>query len=80
MTVACTFSRRLEDVATVLLLPAFFALTGMRTRIDLVSGWRRVARVRRDRPGGDRRQALRHLGGSPIQRHFPGATRQRWPL
>jgi Kef-type K+ transport system membrane component KefB len=24
---------------TVLLLPAFFAFTGMRTRIDLVSGW-----------------------------------------
>jgi Kef-type K+ transport system membrane component KefB len=30
---------KLEDFVTVLLLPAFFAFTGMRTRIDLVSGW-----------------------------------------
>src|SRR5262249_57960065 len=29
---------RLEDVVVVLLLPAFFAFSGMRTRIDLVSG------------------------------------------
>jgi Kef-type K+ transport system membrane component KefB len=37
-TVARVFTRQLEPVVTVLLLPAFFALTGMRTRIDLVSG------------------------------------------
>jgi len=30
--------RQLEGVVTFLLLPAFFALTGMRTRIDLVRG------------------------------------------
>jgi Kef-type K+ transport system membrane component KefB len=36
--VARTFTRHLEAVVTVLLLPAFFAFTGMRTRIDLVSG------------------------------------------
>ena len=30
--------RQLEHLVTVLLLPAFFAFTGMRTRIDLVSG------------------------------------------
>jgi Kef-type K+ transport system membrane component KefB len=36
--VAGTFTRQLESVVTVLLLPAFFAFTGMRTRIDLVSG------------------------------------------
>jgi Kef-type K+ transport system membrane component KefB len=35
--VAAALTRRLEDLATVLLLPAFFALTGMRTRIDLVA-------------------------------------------
>jgi Kef-type K+ transport system membrane component KefB len=29
----------LEQVVTVLLLPAFFAYTGMRTQIGLVSGW-----------------------------------------
>ncbi len=29
----------LEQVVTVLLLPAFFAYTGMRTRIGLVNGW-----------------------------------------
>jgi Kef-type K+ transport system membrane component KefB len=32
------FARRTEQIVTVLLLPAFFALTGMRTRIDLLSG------------------------------------------
>ena len=37
-TVARTLSRQLESVVTVLLLPSFFALTGMRTRIDLLSG------------------------------------------
>jgi Kef-type K+ transport system membrane component KefB len=31
-------ARKVEDLVTVLLLPAFFALTGMRTRIDLVAG------------------------------------------
>jgi len=30
-------SRQLRDLVTVLLLPAFFAFTGMRTRIDLLS-------------------------------------------
>jgi Kef-type K+ transport system membrane component KefB len=37
--IAAALARKLEDLVTVLLLPAFFALTGMRTRIDLVSGW-----------------------------------------
>ncbi len=35
--VARVLTRQLEQVVTVLLLPAFFAFTGMRTRIDLVS-------------------------------------------
>jgi Kef-type K+ transport system membrane component KefB len=35
---ARTFISKLEDLVTVLLLPAFFAFTGMRTRIGLVSG------------------------------------------
>jgi Kef-type K+ transport system membrane component KefB len=36
--VARAFTRKLEDLVTVLLLPAFFAFTGMRTQIGLVSG------------------------------------------
>lgn len=32
-------STRLRDAVTILLLPAFFAFTGMRTQIGLVSGW-----------------------------------------
>ena len=36
-TVARSLSRQLESVVTVLLLPSFFAFTGMRTRIDLLS-------------------------------------------
>jgi Kef-type K+ transport system membrane component KefB len=36
--VARAFTRKLEPVVTVLLLPAFFAFTGMRTEIGLVSG------------------------------------------
>lgn len=35
--IARAFTRKLEDVVTVLLLSAFFALTGMRTEIGLVS-------------------------------------------
>src|SRR4030095_9734047 len=31
-------TERLEDVVVVLLLPAFFAFSGMRTQIQLVSG------------------------------------------
>ncbi|SFH59494.1 cation:proton antiporter domain-containing protein [Planctomicrobium piriforme] len=30
---------KLHDVVTMLLLPAFFAITGMNTRIGLISGW-----------------------------------------
>jgi Kef-type K+ transport system membrane component KefB len=36
--VAKDFIHKLEDTITVLLLPAFFAFTGMRTEIGLVSG------------------------------------------
>jgi Kef-type K+ transport system membrane component KefB len=36
--VARELTRKLEDVATALLLPAFFAYVGMRTQIGLVSG------------------------------------------
>jgi Kef-type K+ transport system membrane component KefB len=36
--IARALTRKLEDVVIVLLLPAFFAFTGMRTRIGLVSG------------------------------------------
>jgi Kef-type K+ transport system membrane component KefB len=35
--VARTLTRQFEHLVTILLLPAFFAFTGMRTRIDLVS-------------------------------------------
>ena len=37
--IAREFTHKLEDLVTVLLLPAFFAFTGMRTQIGLVSGW-----------------------------------------
>jgi Kef-type K+ transport system membrane component KefB len=36
--VARALGAKLEDLVTVLLLPAFFAVTGMRTRIGMVSG------------------------------------------
>ncbi len=36
--IARVFTRNLEGLVTVLLLPAFFALTGMRTEIGLISG------------------------------------------
>lgn len=36
--IAQTFTRKLEDLVTVLLLPAYFAFTGMRTQVGLVSG------------------------------------------
>jgi Kef-type K+ transport system membrane component KefB len=37
--VAVDFQHKLEDIVKILLLPAFFAYTGMRTQIGLVSGW-----------------------------------------
>lgn len=37
--VAHEFGRKLEDLVGVVLLPAFFAITGLRTEIALVSGW-----------------------------------------
>ncbi len=36
---ATEFKSRLSYLVTALMLPAFFALTGMRTQIGLVSGW-----------------------------------------
>src|SRR5262249_31971536 len=36
--VARDFKHKLEDIVTILLLPAFFAYNGMRTQIQLVSG------------------------------------------
>jgi Kef-type K+ transport system membrane component KefB len=41
--VAREFIQKLEDIVAVLLLPAFFAFTGMRTQIGLVSGWENIA-------------------------------------
>jgi Kef-type K+ transport system membrane component KefB len=37
--VSRVMARKLEDLVTVLLLPAFFAFTGLRTQIGLLSGW-----------------------------------------
>ncbi len=37
--VAREFSHKLQDLVTVVLLPAFFALVGMRTQLSLISGW-----------------------------------------
>jgi Kef-type K+ transport system membrane component KefB len=37
--IARELARRLQDIVVVLLLPAFFAFTGLRTQIGLVSGW-----------------------------------------
>jgi len=36
---ARAMKQRLESLVTILLLPAFFAFTGMRTQIGLVTGW-----------------------------------------
>ena len=40
--------KKLEDIVVILFLPAFFAYTGMRTQIGLVSGLGPVAAVRAD--------------------------------
>jgi K+:H+ antiporter len=37
--IAREINHRLDDVVAILFLPAFFAFTGMRTQIGLVSGW-----------------------------------------
>jgi Kef-type K+ transport system membrane component KefB len=38
--IAREFTKRTHDLTTVLMLPAFFAITGMNTRIGLIDGWR----------------------------------------
>ena len=38
-TLARSLRESLENFVTILLLPAFFAFTGMRTQVGLVSGW-----------------------------------------
>lgn len=46
--VARNFTRQLEPVVTLFLLPAFFAFTGMRTRLDLltdVAAWASIALI-----------------------------------
>ncbi len=37
--IAIDLCHKLEDLVTVLLLPAFFAFTGMQTKIGLINGW-----------------------------------------
>ena len=37
--IAHELTKKLEDLVAVLLLPAFFAYTGMRTEIGLITGW-----------------------------------------
>jgi Kef-type K+ transport system membrane component KefB len=37
--IARALTAKLEDVVTVLFLPAYFAFTGLRTEVGLVSGW-----------------------------------------
>lgn len=37
--IAHQLTGKLHDVVTILLLPAFFAVTGMNTRIGLINGW-----------------------------------------
>lgn len=37
--VARLFTHKLEEIVSILLLPAFFAYTGMRTQIGLLEGW-----------------------------------------
>jgi Kef-type K+ transport system membrane component KefB len=37
--IAREFETKMKDLVTVLLLPAFFAFTGMRTQINLMTGW-----------------------------------------
>jgi len=37
--IATDLRQRMQPLVTILLLPAFFAITGMNTRIGLISGW-----------------------------------------
>ena len=58
--VALDFRHKLEDIVKILLLPAFFAYTGMRTKIGLVSGWEDWLFYGGDHPGRHARQVRRH--------------------
>lgn len=67
---ARSMSQKLEDVVVVFLLPAFFAFTGMRTQIGLVSGV--LGHLRGHHPGGVPGQVRRHhRGGTPCRARQP---------
>ena len=76
--VARDFRNKLEDIVKILLLPAFFAYTGMRTEIGLVSRLAGVDVLRGDHSGGHARQIRRHVRGGPLHRASIGDCRPRW--
>ena len=75
--VARDLGNKLDDVVVVLLLPAFFAYTGMRTQIGLVNGADRVGAVRAHHRGRLHGQVRRQLDRRPSERPRAGAIRPR---
>ena len=69
---------RFETITVTLLLPLFFAFTGLRTNIGLVKGPRDVDVLRPHHSGRDRRQAGRFYAGRPAQRNAAARSRPAW--
>ena len=69
---------KLEAFGSYALLPLFFAFTGLRTQIGLLTEWQDWLDVRGNNPRGDRRQAWRqHVDGSLDWNELVGVFRDR---
>ena len=83
--VARAFPKKMGELATVLLLPAFFAFTGMHTRIGLVSGLEHWLICRADHRGRYGGQVRRDPAGGPVhhrplRRSYSGSLQVHLPL
>ena len=67
---------RIEDFTVTLLLPLFFAFTGLKTNMGLLDRPGAVADDRRPARGGDGRQALRRRDRGAHHRASSGASRR----
>ena len=59
---------RIEDVSLVILLPLFFAFTGLKTQIGLLNDGTDLVGLRSDHLGGGRRQVWRQFVRSQVHR------------
>ena len=75
---ARVLEERIEYLVTILLLPAFFAFTGMRTEIGLLSGWSAWLTCGGDHRRRDGGQVRRGAVRCPDGASWTGRCRRAW--